>query len=166
MNSYLALRLSSIVFGLALLAGCATGSSGTQPHPAVLLPASLPGHPLRQPEYAEASLRRGDQGLTGVDVLVGEDGRVKDAKIVMSSGHEALDAATLREAVTWRFRPGRVNGTPTAMWNTFVVTFSLYDKNRPMPDQTQGLAEMRKLREQREAALEAQAAAKPPGFPR
>ncbi len=95
----------------------------------------------------------------GVDVLVGEAGRVEDAKIVMSSGHEALDAATLREALTWRFAPGRLNGKPTAMWNTFTITFSLYDKNRPMPDQSRGLAEMRQLSEQRKAKLEAEAAA-------
>jgi TonB family protein len=155
------LRLASIVFCLAMLAGCATGSSGTKPQPAVVFPGALPTHPLRQPEYPDASRRNGDQGLVGVDVLVGEDGRVKDAKIVMSSGHAALDASTQREALTWRFRPGQMNGKATQMWSTFTITFSLDDKNRPMPDQTQALAEMRKMSEQRKAALEAEAAAMP-----
>lgn len=160
------LRLSIIVCGLVLLASCAASSGGTKPQPAVVFPGPLRGHPLRQPEYPEAARRNGDQGLVGVDVLVGEDGSVRDAKIVMSSGHEALDAATLREALTWRFAPGRLNGKPTAMWNTFTITFSLYDNNRPMPDQTQALAEMRKMSERRKATLEAEAAAMPPGSPR
>lgn len=87
----------------------------------------------------------------GVDVFIEKDGRVSDAKIVMSSGHQALDASTLKEVLTWRFAPGQLDGQPTAMWNIYTVTFSLYDKRYPMPDQTAALAQFHKLIEQRRA---------------
>jgi TonB family protein len=161
MRSHRIVRRSSrpwlLVCGLLIVAGCATAPPATK-ELGVVLPKVTAANPLRQPQYPDASRRRGDQGLVGVDVFIGEDGRVKEAKIVMSSGHEELDASTLKEAWSWRFAPGCLNDKPTGMWSTFTITFSLYDRNHPMPDQSLALAEMRKMTDERKAALAAEAA--------
>jgi TonB family protein len=146
-----------LVCGLLAIAGCATTPPAARKQ-GVVFPTVTVANPLRQPQYPDVSRRKGDQGLVGVDVFVGKDGRVKETKIVMSSGHQELDAATLKEASTWRFVPGRLNDELIEMWNTFIITFSLYDKNRPMPDQSLALAEMQKMIDERKATLVAKAA--------
>lgn len=100
---------------------------------------------------------RGEQGIVGVDVLVDVDGAVKDARILMSSGHPAMDASTLQEARTWRLQPGRLNGKPAALWSSYFISFTL--SGVAMPDQKQAMAEANAKIEQRRAELEARAAA-------
>lgn len=65
-------------------------------------------------DYPAAALRANEQGMTGVQVEVGENGRVASCTVTASSGSSALDAATCRiiRART-RFRPARDGaGTP------------------------------------------------------
>lgn len=148
----------SVMFCSLIMVGCATTSPETEEQ-RVAYPKVTSTYPLSQPRYPDESRRRADQGLVGVEVLVGEDGRVADARIVMSSDHEALDASTLKEVFIWRFVPGRLNGKPTAMWSIYTVTFCLYDKRYPMPDQTAAVAELQKLINQRKTELATKAMA-------
>jgi TonB family protein len=113
---------------------------------------------LSQPEYAEQLRQRGDQGIVGIDVYVLENGRVGDVRVGVSSGHDELDAATLKEARFWRFAPGTVNGKRAAMWAAFSITFSVYDKNRPMPNQSQALSAWKSKTDERRAQMERLAA--------
>ena len=138
------------------LVGCASTPRPVNV-PRVVYPKSMLDHPLRQPEYPPELRARGEQGVVGVDVLVNVDGSVKDARILMSSGHPPMDAATLKEARTWRFEPGQINGRPAAIWSTFFITFSI-SGGAAMPDQKQAMAEAYDKIEQRRAELEAQAA--------
>lgn len=140
------------------LAGCAAGPRPSKANvPRVVYPTVLLAHPLRQPEYPPELRARGEQGIVGVDVLVDVDGAVKDARILMSSGHPAMDASTLQEARTWRLQPGRLNGKPAALWSSYFISFTL--SGVAMPDQKQAMAEANAKIEQRRAELEARAAA-------
>src|SRR5690606_4833697 len=62
------------------------------------------------PEYPRISQRRGEQGRVIVRVLISPEGRVVDAKIQRSSGHERLDTAALKAVRTARFKPYTENG--------------------------------------------------------
>jgi periplasmic protein TonB len=80
----------------------------------------------QQPEYPAASRRLGEQGTSVIEVLVGVDGRVLDAKLLQSSGYDRLDQAALAGVkANYRFVPGTVDGKPQPMWFTFKFTWKL-----------------------------------------
>lgn len=103
------------------------GSGGI--HVAVQVgPRAIAGRPNARPSYPEASIRLGEEGSVVLLLLVGEDGRVKDARIDVSSGHRRLDRAASAEALrSYRFLPGTEDGRPKAMWHRVKVTFRLAD---------------------------------------
>jgi len=68
-----------------------------------------------KPVYPFASKRRGEQGLVIHSVLIGVDGLPVSAKLVKSSGFEALDQAAYAAVMRWRYVPGKRNGVITAM---------------------------------------------------
>ena len=79
-----------------------------------------------QPEYPPVSRRLGEQGTAVIEVLVGVDGRVLDAKLLQSSGYDRLDQAALAGAkANCRFIPGTVDGKPQTMWFTFKFNWKL-----------------------------------------
>lgn len=80
----------------------------------------------REPPYPPASRRLGEQGSLILQVLVGSDGRVRESKLVQSSGFARLDAAALDGVKGhYRFMPGTVDGKPSEMWYTFKFTWKL-----------------------------------------
>jgi periplasmic protein TonB len=80
----------------------------------------------QQPEYPAASRRLGEQGTSVIEVLVGVDGRVLDAKLLQSSGYDRLDQAALAGVKTdYHFVPGTVDGKPQPMWFTFKFNWKL-----------------------------------------
>jgi len=62
--------------------------------PRAVRPLTAPGGWVSDNDYPASALRRGEQGVTGFEVSVGPDGRVRDCKVTRSSGSSALDAAT------------------------------------------------------------------------
>lgn len=142
-----------LVCALVLL-GCAAPSAGADVE-AVVPPKSSPQRVLAQPWIPDDALGEKDQVVVGVDLLVKTNGRVGDARIVVSSGDPAIDGATLRTAMGWRLQSGRLNGKRTEMWSIFTVTFG--KPGPPTPEVQRSLAEIQKLREQRRAELEARA---------
>jgi len=62
------------------------------------------------PEYPRISQRRGEQGRVIVRVLISPEGRVIDASVRSSSGHERLDEAALKAVRSARFKPYTENG--------------------------------------------------------
>ncbi|WP_304621515.1 TonB family protein [Rhodoferax sp. BLA1] len=68
-----------------------------------------------KPVYPSASKRRGEQGLVIHSVLIGTDGLPVSARLVKSSGFDALDQAALTAVMRWRYIPGKRNGVPTTM---------------------------------------------------
>jgi periplasmic protein TonB len=107
------------------------------PEPPPPAPAPPPREPVsvlpridaahsREPEYPPVSRRLGEQGSVILQVLVGADGRVAEAKLVQSSGVPRLDEAALAGIKdNYRFTPGTVDGTPQPMWYTFKFTWKL-----------------------------------------
>jgi protein TonB len=105
------------------------GPGTTQAEPTIAAAAVDPRRPLTQPPYPPASIRSGEEGAVALDVLVGADGHVKDAKVSRSSGSARLDVAAMNEAKTrWRLRPATRNGLPFEQWLTLRVVFRLENR--------------------------------------
>jgi periplasmic protein TonB len=69
-----------------------------------------------------------EEGALLLNILVGPDGHVRDAKVSHSSGFERLDQAALSEAKQhWRLRPATRNGAAFEQWLTLRVVFRLED---------------------------------------
>jgi periplasmic protein TonB len=83
-------------------------------------------YPLSQPPYPPSEVRAGNTGTTEIEVYVLPNGRVGDARIVKSTGFEALDRSALEEAKRkWRLTPATQDGVPFAQWHRLKVTFKL-----------------------------------------
>jgi protein TonB len=79
----------------------------------------------RQPDYPASSQRLGETGTVILQFLVGVDGRVKDSKLVTSSGHPQLDDAALDALSGCKFVPGTVDGKAEESWAPVKYTFKL-----------------------------------------
>ncbi|MCJ7684226.1 MAG: energy transducer TonB [Desulfobacteraceae bacterium] len=78
-----------------------------------------------RPQYPKLARRRGYEGTVVLEVLVDETGRVKDLRILTSSGHAALDKAALKSVNGWLFEPGMVGDEKVDMWVRVPVRFEL-----------------------------------------
>ena len=76
---------------------------------------------LAQKIYPPASRRLGETGRVLLHVLIGVDGSAHK----QSSGFERLDQAAVRIAQQTRYRPGKRDGQPEAMWYALPVAFEL-----------------------------------------
>jgi len=87
------------------------------------------GKGLSQPEYPTSSKRLGEEGLTTLQILIGEDGKVSDAKVAVSSGHDKLDEAAVKHALrSWKFIPCMQGDKPVACWQTVPLRWRLVDE--------------------------------------
>jgi len=85
-----------------------------------------PRHPLTQPAYPMSSIRNNEEGALSLSILIGIDGRVRDAKVVQSSGSAKLDQAAINEAKTrWHLKPATRDGVAFEEWLTLRVVFRL-----------------------------------------
>lgn len=77
------------------------------------------------PDYTEDALRRKIQGEVILEVVILQDGRVGQLRVV-----ESLDPGLDRNAIAavrrWQFQPGRLQGQPVAVIAEVVVEFRLY----------------------------------------
>ncbi|WP_028081798.1 energy transducer TonB [Solimonas soli] len=93
-----------------------------QPVPAVKAPPSvslkIDGKRCRAPEYPSVSQRLNEAGSVVLQLLVGTDGRVKDAKIVTSSGYPRLDEAARKGLSLCKF-----DAPSEPAWGTIKYTF-------------------------------------------
>jgi TonB family protein len=65
-------------------------------------------------DYPIVPRQRGNIGDVVFAVLVQEDGKVAETKIISSSGYPRLDHAALGVALeAWTFEPARLNGQPS-----------------------------------------------------
>ncbi len=68
-----------------------------------------------KPEYPTASTRLGEEGVTGLSLLVTADGRVTDVKLISTSGSDRLDVAAIKHAQhNWAFSPCTEDGIAVA----------------------------------------------------
>jgi protein TonB len=76
--------------------------------PVVTTPDFL--RPPSPPDYPPRARQDGQQGVVLLRVLLGPDGAIREVQVHRSSGFPLLDAAAVRAAAGWAFRPHRVNG--------------------------------------------------------
>lgn len=95
-----------------------------EPGPPAQADLALDVHPT--PRYPSSSIRRGEEGLVLLRVLVDAQGRPQEVSIERSSGHTALDRSA-RDTVLqrWRFRPAQRDGHDVAAWGLVPVRFTL-----------------------------------------
>ncbi len=105
--------------------------SGTRPDDSassVIGPVNLPESAVRgllaqasDPEYPAAAKASGQQGSVVLQVLIGPDGTVQDAKFMQGSfafARTAIDAVK-----QWRFKPYVMNGRPVAVQSAITLKF-------------------------------------------
>jgi TonB family protein len=76
-----------------------------------------------RPVYPREGLATQARGTVILDVTIGTDGKVKDAKVIHSVPQ--LDLAALEAVRQWEYEPTRVNGALVALIMTVVVNFAI-----------------------------------------
>ena len=78
-----------------------------------------------QPDYPSSLLVREIEGSATIRVLVGTDGRVREA-IVVSATHPDFGIAAMRQAIkAWRFKPATRGNEAVEDWVTIPITFKI-----------------------------------------
>jgi len=104
--------LSTLSLAAVLLA---TGGQSSAGAPVIVTP-QVDSDRCKPKAYPEAALKRGEQGVVVLAVLVDADGRSLDMKIGSSSGSRELDRAAMLAYVKCTYRPGTLDGKPARMW--------------------------------------------------
>ena len=71
--------------------------------------------PAAAPPYPAADVRKGNEGVTRLNVCLDARGRVQSASVAGSSGHTSLDQAALKWVRDAKFTPAKVDGAPEAV---------------------------------------------------
>jgi TonB family protein len=107
--------------------------------PATAPPRSDPATP-HELIYPPIAIWSSEEGSVELELRVGPDGWVEDARILVSSGYMQLDAAALVTVGYWHYLPARQNGVPVASGKRVLLRFSLAGvsygnrwKNKPPP---------------------------------
>lgn len=105
------------------------GSADPLPQAPLRIGARLDArHPLTQPAYPAGSIRLEETGVVELELRIGRDGRVIEARVLRSSGHARLDRAAVAEALrAWRLQPATLDGEPVEDVYRIQVTFRLDD---------------------------------------
>lgn len=84
--------------------------------------------PIRvvEPPYPELARQARVEGLVIVNVLVGKDGRVVEARLHPIVNIVLLNEASLEAARKWVFTPAIDRGRPVAVWVTIPINYRLY----------------------------------------
>jgi bla regulator protein blaR1 len=107
----------SLIAALALsaLAGCAPMKQPTAAD-RVDTPAVAQFSSCAKPVWPAEDLRAGHDGTVTLSFLVGVEGKVRDAKIVKSSGYGAMDEAARDGIMKCEFKPATRGGQPVESW--------------------------------------------------
>lgn len=81
-----------------------------------------------KPEWPRESLRRSETGTVTLKFLIDEQGKVIDAIVRKSSGHEALDQAALKGISRCQFTPSLRDGQPRRSWAPVQYVWTLAEK--------------------------------------
>jgi protein TonB len=91
-----------------------------------VLKLALPLYKQNEPPLYPLKARRlGYEGIVMLKVLIDEEGRVDDLRVLKSSGHRVLDRAALSAVKKWLFEPGTKGGVEKKMWVKIPVRFDL-----------------------------------------
>ena len=68
------------------------------------------------PEYPHESASKGEEGTTGLRILVGVNGKAIDSEIESSSHSRKLDSAAQRALMECSFKPQPADAKPPQQW--------------------------------------------------
>ena len=77
-----------------------------------------------KPAYSAAAMAAREQGRVGLTLTVKPDGTVGRVRVTQGLSRE-LDAAAVKAAKQWLFKPGTKNGKPVAVETKAEMTFTL-----------------------------------------
>lgn len=77
------------------------------------------------PSYPGKARRMGYEGTVMLKVLINENGRVDNLKVLQSSGYAILDRTALSTVKKWLFEPGTEGGIKKKMWVKIPIRFQL-----------------------------------------
>lgn len=77
------------------------------------------------PEFSDEARKAKYQGTVTLNVVVGPDGRVHDARVVIPLGM-GLDEKAIESVKHWTFQPAKKDGHPVAVYAQIQVDFRLY----------------------------------------
>jgi len=77
-----------------------------------------------QPDYPSAERRAGREGTVIVTAVVGNDGAVREPKVIRSVS-PALDAAAVHAVMQWRYRPALLEDREVAVYTVVRLSFDL-----------------------------------------
>lgn len=81
--------------------------------------------PCQKPRYPHAALLKKAEGTVTLSYLIGEDGKVLDAKVRKSSGNIDLDNTALVALSRCKYSPAIIDGKVTEAWSTVQYVWSL-----------------------------------------
>jgi TonB family protein len=103
-------RIATLLVALFSVIGLGTDAFAQNSAPRILEPAVF-----SELDYPIGALAAHEEGTVVLDLSVSPSGIVSDARVVNSTGSEALDSASVRIAKgQWRFAPAMQNGQPVA----------------------------------------------------
>jgi TonB family protein len=104
-------------------------------------------------KYPEQARKDGITGTVLLQLVVGTEGRVTDAKVARAAGH-GFDEAAIEASRTLRFEPATQEGAPVQVQINYEVQFQLKDAELPTLRDTAGAARTEKARAPYEAVVE------------
>jgi protein TonB len=81
-----------------------------------------------KPEYPDLARQAGVEGLVLVDVLVGKDGRVMEARLDPRINVLLLNESALLAARKWVFTPAMMNQHPVSVWMKLPFRYTLHER--------------------------------------
>jgi TonB family protein len=100
--------------GIAL--ACAAAAQAQETDDAQNRSAMLDFASCAKPVYPQADMQAGHQGTVTLGFLVDENGRVKDSKVMQSTGFRGLDMTAQIALGKCSFHPALENGKPVEKW--------------------------------------------------
>ncbi len=78
-----------------------------------------------QPQYPAIMAAREIEGSVRIKILIGSNGRVREAIIVQATDPAFADATVKQALKAWRFIPATRDGAPVEEWQTLSVRFAI-----------------------------------------
>ncbi len=77
------------------------------------------------PQYPQQALMDGTEGYVSLEVLIGTDGRVLEAKVTEAAPGRVFVGSAIRAVRRWKFKPRVVDGVPVERWAKTSIVFKL-----------------------------------------
>lgn len=81
---------------------------------------------LTHPKYPEDAAKRGEEGVTELNLKIAASGDVVEALVISTSGSNSLDRSIVTHALRyWKFTPCMDEGTPVPCWHPFTFHWNI-----------------------------------------